>query len=37
VSTTVYYRHAFGGTVVSPIYLGGKEADYGFIELNLSI
>lgn len=37
LSTTVYYGHAFGGTVVSSIYPGGKEADYGFVELNLSI
>lgn len=35
IATTVYYGHAFGGAVVNSIY-PGKQADYGFIEVNLS-
>ena len=37
VSTTLYYGHAFGGSVISATYPGGKEADYGFIEMNFSL
>ncbi len=28
----VYCGHAFGGTLVSPIYPGGKETDYVAID-----
>lgn len=37
LAIAVYYSHAFGGGVVSAIYPGGKEADYGFIEVALSL
>ena len=36
IATTLYYGHAFGGAVVNSIYPGGKQADYGFIEMDLS-
>jgi hypothetical protein len=32
-----YYGHAFGGDVVSAIYPGGKEADFGFIQTTLTL
>jgi hypothetical protein len=37
VATTFYYGHAFGGSVVSAIYPGGKEADFGYIEATFSL
>lgn len=36
VSAYFYYGHAFGGSVVSGIYPGGKEADFGYVEATLS-
>jgi len=36
VSTYFYYGHAFGGSVISAIYHGGKEADFGYVETTLS-
>ncbi len=36
VSTYFYYGHAFGGSVISAIYPGGKEADFGYVETTLS-
>ncbi len=33
----LYYGHAFGGDVISAIYPGGKQADYGFIEALFSL
>jgi len=37
VSSILYYGHAFGGAVVGAIYPGGREADYGFIEMNFAL
>jgi len=37
VSTTLYYGHVSGGSVISPLFPGGKEADYGFIESLFSL
>jgi hypothetical protein len=36
LSTYAYYGHAFGGSVVSAIYAGGKQADYGYVEATIS-
>ena len=37
VATTLYYGHAFGGSVVGSVYPGGREADFGFIEMDFSL
>jgi len=37
LAATFYYGHAFGGGVVSANFPGGKEADFGFVEMVFSL
>jgi hypothetical protein len=34
ISWTVFYAHAFGGTVMERFFRGQSNADYAFVELN---
>jgi len=36
VSWGAYYAHAFGGNVLQYIYQGKQDADYAFVEFNLT-
>jgi hypothetical protein len=36
INKASYYGHAFGGSVVSAIYAGSKQADYGYVEATVS-